>query len=57
MAPDSMTAPHDEAAAAPAPQPMTPPRRASAKPAGQKSVYDSLEQEMASLLGRPNAKN
>jgi hypothetical protein len=57
MVPDSMTAPHDEAPAAPAPQPMAPPRRANAKPAGQKSVYDSLEQEMASLLGRPNAKN
>ena len=58
MAPDNMMAPHDDdAPAAPAPQPMTPPRRASAKPAGQKSVYDSLEQEMASLLGRPNAKN
>jgi hypothetical protein len=29
---------------------------ATAKPAAQKSVYDSLEQEMASLLGRPNNK-
>ena len=29
---------------------------APAKPAPQKSVYDSLEQEMASLLGRPNSK-
>jgi len=26
------------------------------KPAPQKSLYDSLEQEMASLLGRPNTK-
>ncbi len=37
----------------PAPQPA-PARAAAAKP--QKSVYDSLEQEMASLLGRPNSK-
>lgn len=55
MAPDNMTASHDETPAAP--PPMAAPRRAGAKPAGQKSVYDSLEQEMASLLGRPNAKN
>lgn len=27
-----------------------------AKPAPQKSLYDSLEQEMASLLGRPGNK-
>ena len=33
-----------------------PARAAAAKPAPQKSVYDSLEQEMASLLGRPNSK-
>jgi len=31
-------------------------RPAAAKPAAPKSVYDSLEQEMASLLGRPNTK-
>jgi hypothetical protein len=31
-------------------------RPAAAKPAAPKSVYDSLEQEMASLLGRPNSK-
>jgi hypothetical protein len=31
-------------------------RPAAAKPAAPKSVYDSLEQEMASLLGRPNNK-
>jgi hypothetical protein len=43
-------APHDDAPAA-APQPQ---RAAAAKPG--KSVYDSLEQEMASLLGRPNSK-
>ncbi len=56
-APESMmpepvaeTAPHDDAPPA-APQPRA---AAAAKP--QKSVYDSLEQEMASLLGRPNSK-
>jgi flagellar protein FliO/FliZ len=32
------------------------PVRGDAKPAPQKSLYDSLEQEMASLLGRPNTK-
>jgi flagellar protein FliO/FliZ len=32
------------------------PARTDAKPAPQKSLYDSLEQEMASLLGRPNTK-
>jgi len=32
------------------------PPRPDAKPAPQKSLYDSLEQEMASLLGRPNSK-
>jgi hypothetical protein len=32
------------------------PARVEAKPAPQKSLYDSLEQEMASLLGRPNTK-
>jgi hypothetical protein len=42
------SAPQDDAPAA-APQ-----RAAAAKPG--KSVYDSLEQEMASLLGRPNSK-
>jgi hypothetical protein len=36
------------------PRPMP---RGDAKPAApQKSLYDSLEQEMASLLGRPNTK-
>ena len=45
------------AAEAPAPEPK--PVRGEARPAReaspppQKSVYDSLEQEMASLLGRP----
>ena len=32
------------------------PARPEAKPAPQKSLYDSLEQEMASLLGRPDNK-
>jgi len=32
------------------------PARGDAKPATPKSLYDSLEQEMASLLGRPNTK-
>ena len=36
------------------PQQPAPPRGSAPKP--QKSVYDSLEQEMASLLGRPNSK-
>jgi hypothetical protein len=42
--------PHDDAPPA-APQP-----RGAAPGKPQKSVYDSLEQEMASLLGRPNSK-
>jgi hypothetical protein len=33
------------------------PARSDAKPVPQKSLYDSLEQEMASLLGRPGSKN
>jgi flagellar biogenesis protein FliO len=39
-------------------QPQAKPGRAEPKPQpkAQKSVYDSLEQEMASLLGRPNSK-
>ena len=43
-------APHDDA------PPATPQPRAAAAAKPQKSVYDSLEQEMASLLGRPNSK-
>jgi flagellar protein FliO/FliZ len=49
--------------AAVSPAPPTParndarPARGDARPAPQKSLYDSLEQEMASLLGRPNGKN
>jgi hypothetical protein len=42
------------AAANPSPARATAPT--PGKPAGSKSVYDSLEQEMASLLGRPNNK-
>jgi flagellar protein FliO/FliZ len=46
--------------AAPPPDPARParaaPPRAGAQPPPQKSLYDSLEQEMASLLGRPNSK-
>jgi flagellar protein FliO/FliZ len=32
-------------------------QRADGKPVPAKSLYDSLEQEMASLLGRPNGKS
>ena len=46
---------NEDAPPAPAQQ-QAPTRTAAAKPAAQKSVYDSLEQEMASLLGRPNTK-
>ena len=38
------------------PHALTLTRGMAGKPAAQKSVYDSLEQEMASLLGRPNTK-
>jgi flagellar protein FliO/FliZ len=40
------------------PSPLEPPvdARREAKPAPQRSPYDSLEQEMASLLGRPGGK-
>jgi flagellar protein FliO/FliZ len=40
------------------PSPLEPPvdARREAKPAPQRSPYDSLEQEMASLLGRPGSK-
>jgi flagellar protein FliO/FliZ len=37
-------------------RPAAPQPRGAAAPKPQKSVYDSLEQEMASLLGRPNSK-
>ena len=49
--PYAEVAPPQREEPAPAPAP-----RAEPKPAPQKSVYDSLEQEMASLLGRPNSK-
>jgi hypothetical protein len=39
-----------------APRSEAKPARADAKSVPQKSLYDSLEQEMASLLGRPNTK-
>lgn len=71
--PVEQTAPADNAAApqigpAPAPVPISPrpPRVADGKPArvdtkpqnaAGKTLYDSLEQEMASLLGRSTAKN
>jgi hypothetical protein len=57
MVPDSVVAHDDDEPPAPAPQQLAARRGGSPKPAPQKSVYDSLEQEMASLLGRPNAKN
>jgi len=43
---------------APAPQPAPPPRPAPAagKSSQNKALYDNLEQEMASLLGRPAVK-
>jgi hypothetical protein len=61
MAPEPMVEAHDEPPP-PAPQPLAARRgggspKTAPKAAPQKSVYDSLEQEMASLLGRPNAKN
>jgi hypothetical protein len=57
---DMEEAPPPPRAPAP-PETVRPPRaaapgRAEAKPAPQKSLYDSLEQEMASLLGRPSGK-
>ncbi|MEA2951601.1 MAG: flagellar protein FliO/FliZ [Alphaproteobacteria bacterium] len=42
--------------AAPRPEAATATPRPEAKPAQPKSLYDSLEQEMASLLGRPPGK-
>jgi hypothetical protein len=40
----------------PAPTEQPAAARTEEKPAQQKSIYDSLEQEMASLLGRPEGK-
>jgi flagellar biogenesis protein FliO len=57
--------PAEAAAAAEPPMPTAPPELApiepkseptEAKPAPGKSLYDSLEQEMANLLGRPSGK-
>jgi flagellar protein FliO/FliZ len=68
-APAEQPAPAQPAAApspaAPSPPPLRAVRapevkspRSDAKPASTgKTLYDSLEQEMASLLGRPTAKN
>ena len=53
--PSELVAPATEAHAATPADPSRPARaaRTDAKPAPQKSFYDSLEQEMASLLNRP----
>jgi len=59
-APPPESSPASRAAATDSPMPARNderPARSDAKPAPQKSIYDSLEQEMASLLGRPNSKN
>ena len=62
----SASAEANAAVAAPAAAPAPPARPAEVKPAARpetkqpnpgKALYDSLEQEMASLLGRPSAKN
>jgi flagellar protein FliO/FliZ len=50
--PPARPAPSSDTARPARPETRAP--RADAKPAPQKSLYDSLEQEMASLLGRPN---
>jgi hypothetical protein len=47
-------------AARPQAEPKQPPQRGNApatKPAQSGTLYDNLEQEMASLLGRPTNKN
>jgi flagellar protein FliO/FliZ len=46
----------DDQQPTPAPAPRPARAAAAASKPQQKSVYDSLEQEMASLLGRPNSK-
>jgi flagellar protein FliO/FliZ len=50
--------PVPEAMSEPSPLEATPSeaRREAKAPPPQRSLYDSLEQEMASLLGRPNSK-
>jgi flagellar protein FliO/FliZ len=59
-------APPPPAVPSPAPVPLPPraarvaeakPRTDTKPPAAGKTLYDSLEQEMASLLGRSNAKS
>jgi hypothetical protein len=40
-----------------APEPAKPAEAPEAKPAPAKSVFDSLEEEMANLLGRPPSKS
>jgi len=53
----------ETAAASPVPPPLAPrpveakPARADAKPKDSSKVYDTLEQEMANLLGRPSGKS
>jgi flagellar biogenesis protein FliO len=57
--PEGTAAPQPNADAASAARnqaPQTKPARTEPKPAQQKSVIDSLEEEMASLLGRPPGK-
>jgi hypothetical protein len=56
LAPPARAATPPAALARPARSDAARPARAEAGPAPQKSLYDSLEQEMASLLGRPNEK-
>jgi hypothetical protein len=57
-APATPTAAGSEAGDKEGARPPTPPRApaAESKPASPKSVLDSLEEEMASLLGRPAGK-
>jgi flagellar protein FliO/FliZ len=52
----AMPAPPPADAEAPPPPPAAQPRPAPGKPSQGKALYDSLEQEMASLLGRPAGK-
>ena len=47
---------HDATGAARAPAPAPQRRGADVPPGNPKTVFDSLEEEMASLLGRPNGK-
>jgi flagellar protein FliO/FliZ len=61
---DDLDQPEEQQAASPLSSPLRParpaeakPARAEAKPKEGKALYDSLEQEMASLLGRPATKN